>query len=94
MNIDEREKLAEVIVKIERLKEEIEYIKAKHIKDIWTSDEFSIEKHGYNFVQRLREAELVVRLNEDQDYKVKSDVLRRLRADKIELGGEDVDLWI
>ena len=76
-------RLSQIYSQLDTLVDKEGFIQAKYTKSIWSDDAF--EKWGYNQREKLRKAELTLKLSEDADYQDIRSRIRELKAERIEL---------
>jgi len=79
-----RKRLGQIHKELEALRYKEEIIRAKYIKNIWSDEDF--DKWAYNQREKLRRAELTLKLSEDIEYQNILNRIRELEAENIELG--------
>jgi hypothetical protein len=75
---------------IDDIRNENEILRAKLIKELWSSKDY--EKFEYNSREKIRQADLVLKLNSDSEYKNKLKRIRDLEAERGELQIEQMEL--
>jgi hypothetical protein len=81
-----KKKLGEIHRRLGDLRDQEEIIRAKYTKNIWSDEDF--DKYAYNQREKLRQAELTLRLSEDKEYKDIHHRIRELEAEQVEMGDE------
>ncbi len=79
-----RKRLGQIHKELGSLRDKREVIEARYAKGIWSDEAF--DKWDYNQRQKLRQAELTLKLSEDVEYQDILNRIRELEAEEIELG--------
>lgn len=87
-----RKRLGEIHIQLGELRDQEEIIRAKYTRSIWSDEDF--DKYVYNQREKLRQAELTLRLSEDAEYKDLRNRIRGLEAEQVELGEDEFDTFI
>ena len=87
-----RKRLGQIHRQLGELKDKEEIIQAKYTKSIWSDEDF--DKYAYNQREKLRQAELTLKLSEDKEYQNIRNRIRELEAEQVELGYDELDDFI
>ena len=87
-----RKRLGEIHRQLGELRDKEEIIRAKYTRSIWSDEDY--DKYVYNQREKLRQAELTLKLSEDAEYKDIHNRIRELEAEQVELGENEFDASI
>jgi len=82
-------RLGQIYRQLGELRDREEIIRAKYTKSIWSDEDF--DKYVYNQREKLRQAELTLKLSEDTEYQDIHNRIRELEAEQVELGESELD---
>jgi hypothetical protein len=78
-----RKQLSQIHKQLGQLRDKQEVIQAKYTKNIWLDEQYI--KLDYNQRNKLRQAELTLKLSEDAEYQTIHSRIRDLEAEQVEL---------
>lgn len=85
----DRRKLAQLHVQLSELRERQSVIEARFTKAIWTDRQY--DELDYNQSERLRKADLTLKLADDAEYRELRNTIRNLEGERMELQDTELD---